>query len=70
MRVVEAFMAINANFHDVEKYQFKWFRVLDCVEWTWVKILSMPFVTPQFWDVTECQKMNAFERKGLMLNMY
>ena len=31
MRVVGAFMALNVNFHDVEKYFLKWLRVLDCV---------------------------------------
>jgi len=31
MRVVEAFMAINAKLHDMEKYYLMWLRVLCCV---------------------------------------
>jgi len=25
-------MAINVNLYDMEKYKFKWLRVLDCVK--------------------------------------
>ena len=35
-------MALNVNFYDVKKYQFKWVRVLSCVERTWVQVLCMP----------------------------
>jgi len=31
MRAVEAFMALNSNLYNVEKYLLKWLRVLDCV---------------------------------------
>ena len=42
MRVVRAFMSLNVNGYDVEKYQFKWLRVLGYVERTWIQVLCMP----------------------------
>ena len=32
MQVVGAFKAFNVDCYDVEKYQLKWLRVLDCVK--------------------------------------
>ena len=44
MWVREDFMALNTNFHDVEKYYLKWLRVLWLCDRTWVWVLSMPNV--------------------------
>jgi len=37
-------MAFNVDLYDVEKYYFKWLRLLGCVERTWVQFLCMPLV--------------------------
>jgi len=36
MRVGGAFMALNIDYCDMEKYKLKWLRVLSCCERTWV----------------------------------
>ena len=44
MRVMRAFMVINSNMYDMEKYLLKWLRVLYMCERTWVQVLCMPFI--------------------------
>ena len=34
-------MTLNYGWYDVEKYQFKWLRVLCLCERTWVRVLCM-----------------------------
>jgi len=44
MRVVEAFMALNFDWYDVEKCYLMWLRVLWLCERTWVWVLCMPIL--------------------------
>jgi len=41
MWVVRAFMWLNVDFCDVEKYLLKWLRVLGYGEGTWIRVLCM-----------------------------
>jgi len=37
-------MTLNVDKGDMEKYQLKWLRVLNCMERTWVQVLCMLIV--------------------------
>jgi len=44
MRVESAFMPLFIGLCDVEKYQFKWLRVLGLCERTGVRVLCIPIM--------------------------